>query len=390
MRNPLAFLIFLVVVLVISGLIHLFLYRGLVRGLSITSPTALWPLRATAVLLAVSYPLARWMDQWAPEGPLVAAHWIASLWMGLMFHLLWLGLAFFLLKMLLVVTGLWSRLEPAHASLGRSAVLTVTVLALVLCGFGIRHAFGPVRVRTAEIPVKGLTKELSRLRIVLVADFHAGVVSGERSLHRWVEAIQAQSPDLILIPGDIVDHPPERLPGAARALRKLVAPLGVFASTGNHEYIVGVEKSVAFLEKCGIRVLRNESRELPVGLVLAGIEDASAPSFGGDVPPVAEVLGPEVGAKPTILLHHTPGTRQTRRAAEAGADLMVSGHTHGGQIWPFGYLTRAVFPYHHGLYEVEGRRQLTTCGIGFWGPPMRFRADPELWVIRLIERPAVN
>ena len=135
-----------------------------------------------------------------------------------------------------------------------------------------------------------------------------------------------------------------------------------------------------------MRVLRNQGIELPGGLVIAGIDDASAARFDVERPPLGTVLGAKAKRKTTILLNHTPGTAFTRAAMESGADLVVSGHTHGGQLWPFGYITRLAFPYHHGLYPVGDGHQLTTCGIGFWGPPMRLGADPEIWVIELTPR----
>jgi len=130
MRNPWSFLIFLSVVLLVTGLIHFFLYRGLVRGLSITSPALLWPLRALAVLLALSYVIARWMDGWAPHGAVVAAHWTASIWLGLMFHLLWTGLALSIVKIALRLTGVWGLLAPHHAAMGKAAVLGVVATAV--------------------------------------------------------------------------------------------------------------------------------------------------------------------------------------------------------------------------------------------------------------------
>jgi len=198
------------------------------------------------------------------------------------------------------------------------------------------------------------------------------------------------SPDLILVQGDIVDHPPDRMPDVADAFRQMTATLGVFASTGNHEYIVGVQRSVEFLERSGMRVLRNQAVELPGGLIIAGIDDTSGRSFDVAPPPVESVLGTRAMRKTTILLNHTPGSEITHAAIDAGADLVVSGHTHGGQIWPFGHLTRLAFPLHHGLYPVGEGHQLTTCGIGFWGPPMRLGADPEIWVIELVPSASLN
>ena len=384
MRSPWSFLIFFGVFFLVSGLIHFFLYRGVVRGLSISSPAALWTLRFLAVLLAVSYPLVRWLDTWAPDPVIVLAHWTASVWIGLMWHLLWSGFLLWLVKMLLVLSGAWGRLETHHTLLGKSAVGLVVALAVILGSIGILRAHRPARIRTVRIPVKALTPAAAGLKIVLVSDLHAGVLAGPRLVERWVSEVNALDPDVVLVPGDIIDSPPDRMPEVAEAYRGLRAPLGVFAVTGNHEYIVAVRRSVAFLEKCGMRVLRNEVVELPGDLLLAGVDDPAGRSF--DVaPPLIESVIPERAKRmTTILMNHTPGTAATRDAMAAGVDLAVSGHTHGGQIWPFGYVVRSVFPYFHGLYPVGDGHQLTTCGIGFWGPPMRLGADPEIWVIELV------
>ena len=377
-------LLFVGIVLAISGGIHLFLYRGLVRGLSITSPAVLWPLRVLAAVLAVSYVLARWLDGFAPPGVVLGAHWIASVWVGLMFHLFWIGLAFFFAKVLLVLTGGWARLAPWHPAIGRGAVLSVAATAVVLCVIGMISAQSPARVRHAKIPVKALSPELAGLKIALAADFHAGILAGERQVARWVDEINALHPDLVLLPGDIVDHPPRRIAWIADAFARLRAPLGVFATTGNHEYYIGVEPAVALLRRSGMRVLMNERVELPGGLIVAGIEDRTARSMGQTLPTYAQILGPEARSRPTIFLNHTPATEETKAAIAAGADLVVSGHTHGGQIWPFGYLSGLAFPFLKGVYEVGAGRQLTTSGIGYWGPPMRLGNPPEIWLIELV------
>lgn len=387
MPLTLMFFVFLGVVLLVLGGIHAFLYRGLVGGLRIESRGARWVLRVALFVLAISYPLTRWLDGFAPEPIVVAAHWIASLWIGAMFHLFWIGVLLWLVKTLLRLTGLWRRLERWHARLGRLAVWSTIGAALVLCVLGVFGARAPAVVRLARVPVAGYTPELGALRIALVADLHAGVLVDRAFVERRVAELEALRPDLVLIPGDVLDHPPERIEETAAVLAGLDAPLGVFASTGNHEYIVGIERSRAFLERAGLRVLSNERVELACGLVLAGIEDAMAERQGLERPSFAELLGPEASREPVILLNHTPARAESEAAAAAGADLVVSGHTHGGQIWPFRYLTRLAFPLNHGLYELKGGgRQLTTCGIGFWGPPMRLGAPPEIWLVELVAR----
>ncbi|MHC4859342.1 MAG: metallophosphoesterase, partial [Planctomycetota bacterium] len=327
MSNIWSFLSFLAVVLAVLGLVHWFLYRGLVRGLDISSPVALVTLRGLAVLLAVSYILTRFLDSSAPRAVVLVAHWCSSVWVGLMFHLFWVGLLFWIAKVLLWATGIWGRLGPHHALLGRVGVGSVAAIAVVLCVVGMLTAQRAARVRRVAVPVKAITPELRALKIVVVADFHAGTLVGTTQIDRWVDEIASHEPDLVLVPGDIIDYPPERVPELAASFARLTAPLGVFATTGNHEYYVGVRRAVAFLERAGMRVLMNQCVELPVGLIVGGIEDRTALSYGRKLPSVAEILGPDARSRPTIFLNHTPATEDSEEAMAAGADLMVSGHT---------------------------------------------------------------
>lgn len=379
-----ALITFLLVVLAVTGLLHWFLYARLVIALGITSAGVLWSLRLTAAFLAVSYLLAHWVGTFAPDRFVVTFHWFASVWLGLMFQLLWITLDLWIIKLLLRLAGLWGELSHYHAALGKFSVIGVVVLSVALCIWAMVMAQRPARIAQVRVPVKEINSKLRQMKIVMVADFHAGVLVGRKQLDRWINEINRLEPDVILIPGDILDVPPKRAQRLADSFRKLKAPMGVYASTGNHEYYTGLEKTVKFLEAAGMRVLMNECVELPGGLIIAAVEDRTAHQWKRPIPPVEELLGEEAENRPVILLNHTPSTRDAMRTMKAGADLMVSGHTHGGQMWPFSIFTRWVFPFHHGLYPVGDGFQLTTSGIGYWGPPMRLGCPPEIMLIRLV------
>jgi predicted MPP superfamily phosphohydrolase len=376
---------FIAVILTISGLIHWFLYARLVGALDITSPAILWPLRSAAILLAVSYVLIRLWERIAPEPAVYAGEWVAANWIGMMFELLWMTALMWIVNLLLRLFGIWSRFDATQQMLiGRWTAVAVISAALIVCGYAMWRAAQPARIARADVPVKNVTPELRNLNIALAADFHTGILVGKRQVHRMTTQIMSLHPDLILMPGDILDHPPQRLRRVAEEFRRLKAPLGVFGTTGNHEYYINVKASLALLDDNGLRMLNNEAVTLPNGLVIEGIADRTALQFHLPRPKIGEFVAEYANDKPTILLNHTPSGDEAQAAGRAGADLVVSGHTHGGQIWPFSLLTRLVFTYHHGLYPLERGHILTTCGIGTWGPAMRLGAPPEIVLIKLV------
>jgi hypothetical protein len=376
---------FIAVIITISGLIHWFLYARLVMALEITSPALLWPLRIVAVLLALSYLLVRVSERFTPEPLSSVGEWTAATWIGVMFELLWMTLVLYLLKVVFWLTGIWGRFAPDTVTLmGRWSVIAVASAAILLCGYAMYRATRPACVAHATVPVKNFRPELQNLTIAMAADFHAGPLVDVKQVRRMARQIVSSKPDLILLPGDVLDHTPSRIRRIADAFRELHAPLGVYATTGNHEYYINVREAVSLIEESGIRVLNNEAVTLPQGLVIAGIADRTALQFRIPRPTVSEFVAEQPDSLPVILLNHTPMGDEASAASEAGVDLIVSGHTHAGQIWPFSIFTKMAFTYHHGLYKLKRGYILTTAGIGTWGPPMRLGAPPEFVLIKLV------
>lgn len=378
-------LIFISVVVTILGLLHWFLYTRLVSALEITSPAILWPLRIAAAFLAVSYILVRILEQKFPGALAHALDWIASIWIGMMWQFLWITFLFFLVKIVLVISGVWgNQTLETHVLIGRYSFYFVTTVVVLLCGYGIYKATGPARVVEVDVPVKGFRPEWRNFTIAMLADFHASNTNGESRIAMWCEQVTGLKPDLILAPGDIVDTPANQIPEVANGFRKLAAPLGVFSTTGNHEYYVGLGPAIDLMKRGGFQVLMNETRELPNGIRISGIEDRTARQMGRPLPAFLSLIPDDDTSDVQVLLMHTPGTGDVQRAIDAGFDLVVSGHTHGGQMFPFTMFTKMAFPYHHGLYKVGDGYQLTTCGIGYWGPPMRIGKPPEIMLIRFV------
>jgi predicted MPP superfamily phosphohydrolase len=229
--------------------------------------------------------------------------------------------------------------------------------------------------------MQNLPAESDGTVIVAASDTHVGTLLGLPWLQDRVAQVQSLKPDIILLVGDIIegDEASQRklLPG----LRGFSAPLGVWAVTGNHEYYAGVDRCVAVLEDAGIRVMRDRWAEVRPGLVIAGVDDLTSRRRTAKQ---KDLVSPALAGRPagaTILMSHTPW--ETQEAAHAGVGLMLSGHTHNGQIWPFTYMVKLVYPQIYGDYKVGDMTLIVGRGTGTWGPRMRLWNRSELLRITL-------
>ncbi len=307
-----------------------------------------------------------------------AAAWAAGLvygWMGYSFVLFWLLLARDLYTLAARMSGL-----PRPG--GRRAFVVLAGVALALSLYGVAEALRP-RVEHLQIYTAKLPPEVGRLRIVQITDVHLGMLMGPRRFGRILDQVRALQPDLLLSTGDLVDGRARHLDGLAPLIEAYRPRLGKYAVTGNHEYIVGIERAVDFHERAGLTLLRGSVVEPVRGLVLAGVDDIAAPRFGqpGTLDEGVALAGTAPDAF-VILLKHQPVLRE---AARGRFDLQLSGHVHGGQIFPFGLLVRLVYPVRTGLNPLaDGAALYVSRGTGTWGPPMRLLAPPEITLIELI------
>jgi predicted MPP superfamily phosphohydrolase len=323
-------------------------------------------LAAIAAFLWVCYPLSRVLEHRALAAVARPLEFVGSTWMGA------LVLAFFTLLALDIVTlggVLLPRLAPA---LRGWALLAAGGLAAVALVQGLR----PPVVVEYQVALPGLPVSRDGTVLVELSDMHLGTLIGERWLARVVERVDAMKPDLIVVDGDLIDGNVPHVEPMVPTLRRLRAPLGVWAVTGNHEFYAGLQRSVRLFEDAGFHVLQDRWAEVVPGLMLAGVDDLTARrQLGLDGVPVERALTARPSGA-TILLSHTPW--QAERAASLGAGLMLCGHTHDGQIWPFGYLVRLTYPLLGGRYQVGGMTAIVCRGTGTWGPRMRLWRPSEI------------
>jgi len=315
--------------------------------------------------------------------------WPASLWMGFAFLLLVQLLA---TDALLALAGAAAQAatgsggEELPAAGARAAA--VALVALVAGALGLRAALAPPRDARVEIALSRWPRELDGFRIAQLSDVHIGPILDRRFSRHLVERVRALAPDLVVITGDLVDGDAELLAAEVAPLAELRAPHGVFFVTGNHDHYSGARAWTRAVAGLGIRVLRNERVEVCArGAVfdLAGVDDHRGDVMGGEGgEDLDAALAGRDPARPLVLLAHDPST--FKRASTLGIDLQLSGHTHGGQIWPFAGLVRLVIPFVAGLYQRGGATLYVSRGTGFWGPPMRLRAPAEIGEI-VLRRP---
>jgi uncharacterized protein len=359
---------FLVIVLSVWTLMHAYVLSRL-WNLPL-APGAAWhrSLLIVGVALWLSFPLGQILAR--SFGRVVAPlEFVGAAWVGALFLLLVALLAADLL------TG-FGWLLPSRPA--RQIALAV---AACLIAIGLVQGLRAPVVHEHAVSVRGLRPELAGLRIVQLSDVHLGPFLRSRWIERRLVQVNALRPDLIVVTGDMLDQDAELSEALVPSLRRLRAPLGVWGVTGNHEFYAGLDRSLAVLRSAGIEMLRDRSAQVAPGLVLAGVDDLTARrQFGGSDHPVDRALA---GRPPgtTIFLCHSPW--QVERAAELGVDLMLSGHTHDGQIWPFRYLVRLMYPYVAGRYAVNGMTLIVSRGTGFWGPPMRLFKPAEITLITL-------
>lgn len=260
--------------------------------------------------------------------------------------------------------------------LARTAAVGATSVAAAVTSYGVWRSYAPARVTEVAVKLPGLPPALSGMTLVQLSDIHVGVSIDRRFVVDMVERVNALKPDLVAITGDLVDGSVAHLFDRVAELQRLRSRYGSYFCTGNHDYYSGEREWCAALEKLGVVTLRN--RFVPVGdtspggatFDLVGVDD-----WKGDYDLEKATAGRDP-ARAGVLLAHQP--RGFREAYARGIGLQLSGHTHGGQFYPWALVVQAVYPQVAGMYQGEGGQLYVSRGTGFWGPPVRVGAPPEI------------
>jgi uncharacterized protein len=300
-----------------------------------------------------------------------------------LFAMTWMAVLFLIFIAILaadIFTGFGFILPRLAASIRGYALITGIFLSLIAFIQGHR---APV-VDNYEVRISKLSNESNGTVIVALSDLHVGSQLGDQWLTSRVAQVNKLKPDIIVLLGDIVEgHSNDKDDVFGKILSRLSAPLGVWAVLGNHEnFSRGDNGNDSIFKKAGIPVLRGTWKEIKPGLILAGVDSIHHQTNESDA--VQDLITPALAGRPdgaTILLSHVPVGSE--KAAKAGVDLMLSGHTHGGQIWPFSYLVQASYHLISGEYNINGMPIIVSRGAGTWGPRMRLWKPGEILRVNL-------
>lgn len=382
MRGNKFFIFFSVVLILYAGINYYILHRGL-SVLEKDSPwRAFWSIGI--LFLAVSFIAGRFLERKMVSPFSAVLIWIGAFWLAFMVYIL---IQLFLIDFIRLLDH-WFRFLPASIYTNpfkTKKILGIAVIAisLIFVISGHINTWFP-KIKTLEISIHKKAGKLKSLNIVAFSDVHLGTLIEKRHLARIVQKVNALHADIILIPGDIIDEDinPVLHSNVGETLRTLKAKYGVYAVTGNHEYIGGVAKAKKYLKSHGIHLLNDTAVLIDNSFYVAGREDLMKNQFAVNKRKGLDEITRELQrGLPLILMDHQPFLLEL--AEKNGVDLQLSGHTHHGQLWPFNYITKLVYEKSRGYLQKGNTHYYVSCGVGGWGPPVRTVSRPEIVHIKL-------
>jgi hypothetical protein len=376
-------IIFFSIFFLLYGLINYYVFLRGWQAIPADSPIRI-PYVVIFWVIALSFIAGRFLERVAITPFSTSLVWIGSFWFAAFAYFALAALFIDLLRLINHIIPFFPAILTANVARTKATlavgVVSIVVLALAAGYFNARNP----RIKNLEVHIPESADSLKSLNVAIASDIHLGTIIGNGRLNTIVDMINGLHADLVLFPGDIVDEDlaPVIKQNLGETLRTIKAKYGVYAVTGNHEYIGGVEEACKYLTEHGIRVLRDEVVTLNGGIQLVGREDRSIGQFSGKRrKPLPELLANVDQRLPVLLMDHQPiGLHE---AADGGVDLQLSGHTHHGQIWPFGWITEAIYEVSWGYKKKGDTHVYVSSGVGTWGPPVRLGNTPEIINLRI-------
>lgn len=304
---------------------------------------------------------------------------IGSFWIA---YMLYLGLAVVLIDVIRIFNYFIHFLPPfSEVMKFRLGVGVISLVSIIVIAGHINALW--INVKEIPLTIHKKVTGSPEVKILMASDLHLGALIGERREKHLLDIIQEQKPDLVLLCGDLVDGEiaPVLRKKLGNHIQEIQTTLGVYAITGNHEYIGGIDKTLPYLKSININVLIDSIVTLPNGIQLVGRNDHSSGRGSIARKPLAELVSGLDQTKPVIVMNHQPFNLQ--EAVDAKADLHLSGHTHHGQLWPVNYITQAIFELSWGFLKKGNTNFYVSSGYGTWGPSVRVGNRPEVVVFKL-------
>ncbi|MEI6683648.1 MAG: metallophosphoesterase [Bacteroidota bacterium] len=377
------FIIFFTIVLVVYGAVNSYIFIKGLQAIPSGSGWRPWYI-AGFWLIASTFILARILERVWPCGFTGVITWIGSFWLAFMLYFILIALAVDLGRLInhfIPVFPQFFYIDYQKTKLTALFISMALVTLVVIAGF--INARNP-RITRLDLHVAKTVTGIKSLNIVMASDIHLGTLIAKRKANRLVADINSLHPDLVLFAGDVVDEDlaPVIKNDLGANLLQIKSRLGVYAITGNHEYIGGAEAAVNYLGQHGLTMLRDTAIRVDGRFWLVGRDDRDKSRFTGKQRrELADIMQPVDRTMPVILLDHQPF--HLEQAVAQGVDLQLSGHTHHGQMWPFNYVTSAMYELSSGYKKTGNTHFFVSNGYGTWGPPVRLGNRPEIVQINL-------
>lgn len=331
------------------------------------------------LIFSFSYLIAKFLQSYIPGFLYEILMWLGSFWFAFMLYFI---LAIVLIDVFRLSDTMFNIfpgfIKNNYQTAKQITALTVLLITLIISVAGYINTRNPI-IKTINIQLHQKSAKIDHLNAALISDIHISPVNDGSLILNIVEKVNNLNPDIIFIAGDIVDDKADVLfkHKLNEPFKKLKAKYGVYACTGNHEYINGIEPSIKFIIDSGINLLRDSSLFINDNFYIAARDDRSKKQFTGEPRKKLEEIMEGVDLNyPVILMDHTPFGLED--AEYNKIDLQLSGHTHYGQMWPLGYITNMIYEKSWGYLKKGITQYYVSCGVGTWGPPVRTGSPGEI------------
>ena len=374
--------LFLTIFFLVYGVIHLYVFLKAKSALSLRTFTSI--VTAIIMVFMILVPvIVRLTERADHEDFARILAYIGYTWMGAILIFFLTNILFDIFRLILYGSEtLWNKDFSYAISAHRLYLITCLSTTLLVVIYGVIEA-RQIRIEHLIIPTNKISADIGKIRIVQISDVHLGLIIGEERIKLIVNAIQTAKPDILVSTGDFVDVQLDNIDGLAGLFHEVDTTYGKYAVTGNHEFYVGLERSLEFTRKAGFKILREEASIIPGIITIAGVDDEAVRGWHkGENKSEQDLCLHVDNSQFTILLKHRP---VPYTGSLCVYDLQLSGHTHKGQIFPFYLITKLFFSRYAGFYQLNNNSALyVSRGTGTWGPPIRFLAPPEVTIIDIV------